>query len=392
MAADFKTRLYEILEGVRARDPVAKISEILLVSLIAANVAAVVLETVPDLVTDYQRFFEVFETISVVIFTVEYLGRLWTSTEQPGRQDQAPWSTRLRYMLTPMALIDLISILPFYLAMFFAVDLRFMRVFRLLRILKLTRHSAALSLVGAVLYAERRALLAAGTVMLVLLVFASSLVYLVEREAQPVAFASIPHAMWWGVATLTTVGYGDIAPITALGKLLGAVVTLLGVGMFAMPAGILASGFAQAVRSRDFVVSWSMVAEVPLFSKLEAVRIAEIVSILRPRLAVPGEVIVRQGDEANCMYFITSGEVRVALTPSVLLGAGDFFGELALLSGDVRTTTVVADSSCQLLELTADDFRRMMDSNQDMGQAMHRIAEQRRAELGAETPAARSRD
>ena len=392
MAPDVKTRLYEILEGVRVRDPVAKVSEIALVSLIAANVSAVVLETVPDLVAGYQRHFEVFEAISVAIFTVEYLGRLWTCTEQPSRQHLRPWSARLRYMLTPMALIDVISILPFYLAMFFAVDLRFMRVFRLLRILKLTRHSAALSLVGAVLYAERRALLAAGTVMLVLLVFASSLVYLVEREAQPEAFASIPHAMWWGVATLTTVGYGDIAPVTALGKLLGAVVTLLGVGMFAMPAGILASGFAQAVRSRDFVVSWSMVAEVPLFSKLEAVRIAEIVSILRPRVAVPGEVIVRQGDEANCMYFITSGEVRVTLTPPVQLGAGDFFGELALLSGDVRTTTVVADSSCQLLELTVEDFRRMMDSNPDMGQAMQRIAEQRRAELEAGGPAQRSRD
>ena len=160
MAADFKTRLYEILEGVRARDPVAKISEILLVSLIAANVAAVVLETVPDLVTDYQRFFEVFETISVVIFTVEYLGRLWTSTEQPGRQDQAPWSTRLRYMLTPMALIDLIAILPFYLSVFMTLDLRFMRVFRLLRLLKLSRYSPALATVGVVFHAQRRSLTA----------------------------------------------------------------------------------------------------------------------------------------------------------------------------------------------------------------------------------------
>ena len=312
----FRKRLYEILESPLDHDPLNRTVDIALVLLIALNVGAVILETVETIGSAYADFFFAFELLSVFVFTGEYGLRLWVSVERPQTIAMKPSWARLRHMVTPLALIDLLAIAPFYLATYIGIDLRFMRVFRLLRILKLTRHSAALSMVGSVLYAERRALTASVAVMLVLLVFTSGLMYFGERTAQPEAFASIPHAMWWGIATLTTVGFGDITPITPIGKVLGAIATLMGVGMFAMPAGILASGFAQVIKSRDFVIEWWMAANAPIFGRLEAALIADIVSMLRPRMAMQGErSSCAKAKWADCMYFIASGECEVDVAP-----------------------------------------------------------------------------
>ena len=375
-------RLNTLLEGTGEQKRVSRLLDSILVVLIIANVLAVVLETVAALASAHQQFFHNFEVFSVIIFTIEYLARLWTCVDREGGRYSRPIKGRILYILSPMALIDLIAIAPFFLAFVVGFDLRFIRVFRLLRLLKLTRYSAALSLVGSVLYTERRPLGAAGMVMLVLLVFASSFVYLAEWAAQPDAFGSIPAAMWWGMATLTTVGYGDVTPITPLGKFLGAIVTLLGVGMFAMPAGILASGFAQAVRSRDFIASWTMVAGVPIFAGLEAKRIAKIVELLEPQNAVPGEVIMRKDDPADCMYFISSGEISVETSKQdIALGAGDFFGELALIDDSKRAATVRANSTCQLLLLQKTDLAQLISLNETLAEAIHRTADERRREF-----------
>ena len=372
-----RRRIYEILESPLDHDPFNRIVDIALVLLIALNVGAVILETVETIGNAYADFFFAFELLSVFAFTTEYGLRLWVSVERPQTIAMKPSRARLRHMVTPLALIDLMAIAPFYLATFIGIDLRFMRVFRLLRILKLTRHSAALSMVGSVLYAERRALTASVTVMLVLLVFTSGLMYFAERAAQPEAFASIPHAMWWGVATLTTVGFGDITPI---GKVLGAIAMLMGVGMFAMPAGILASGFAQEIKSRDFVIEWRMVAKAPVFGRLEATLIADIVSMLRPRMAMQGETIMREGEIGDCMYFIASGECEVDVVPkAIVLGSGDFFGEIALLEHGRRHATVRARTTCQLLMLTGDDFDELLERSDELRQAITRIADERRA-------------
>jgi len=379
-------RLNALLEGTGEHQTASRFLDAFLVILITGNVAAVILETVPELASAYNQFFHNFEIFSVFIFTIEYLARLWTCVDREDLRYRPAIKGRIRYVLSPMALIDLIAIAPFYLAFVVGLDLRFVRVFRLLRLLKLTRYSAALSLVGSVLYTERRPLGAAGMVMLVLLVFASSFVYLAERNAQPEAFGSIPAAMWWGVATLTTVGYGDVTPVTPLGKFLGAIVTLLGVGMFAMPAGILASGFAQAVRSRDFVVSWTMVASVPIFARLEASRIAEIVALLEPQNASPGEVIMRKDELADCMYFISSGEVTVeSAGHAIQLGAGDFFGELALIDHVRHAVTVRAETTCQLLILKESDLDQLIALDDVLAAAIHRIADERRAEFKGDT-------
>lgn len=213
--------------------------------LISLNVVAVVLESVPELAHAFGAVFHTFEVFSVAVFTVEYALRLWSCTVEP-RFAHPLWG-RARFALTPMALIDLVAFLPFYLG-FIAVDLRLLRLFRLLRllrVLKLGRYSQSLTLVGRVFRRKLPDLAVTMVILLVALVLASSVMYYVEHEAQPEAFASIPAAMWWGVATFTTVGYGDVYPITPLGKLVGSFIAVLGIGIFALPAGILAAGFSE---------------------------------------------------------------------------------------------------------------------------------------------------
>jgi len=361
-AVMIRKRLYEIVEAGAKASGFARFFDIFMVCLIFFNVIAVTLETVESLHIKYQTFFYWFELFSVIVFSFEYVTRIWACVESHSPEYQHPLWGRLRFIASPMALVDLLAILPFYLAFIITVDLRFLRVFRLLRILKLTRYSGAMDTLFGVFRSERRSLFAAITIMLTLLVFLSGIVFFLEKDAQPEVFASIPHAMWWGMATLTTVGYGDVVPITVMGKLVGAVVTLTGLGMFALPAAILASGFAREAKRRDFTVSWNLVARVPLFSRLVAAEIGEIAELLRPKMAVPREVIVREGEIGDSMYFIVYGEVEVALkTGPVRLVKGDYFGEISILYEKPRMATITAVTSCQFLVLDGPEFGDLLE-------------------------------
>ena len=385
-----KKRIHLLLEGTWHENRWGRALNLFLIVLISFNVLAVLLESVESLALRHAAGFRMFEIFSVAVFTVEYGFRLWTCTENPRWRGVGPLLARLRYAATPMAIFDLLAFLPFYLAMVVAIDLRFLRVFRLLRILKLTRYSPAAETLAAVVSNERRALFSALVLMLTLLTIASSLMYLIEKETQPEAFASIPAAMWWGMATLTTVGYGDVTPMTPLGKLLGGVIALLGIGMFALPAGILASGFAQEIKKRDFIVSWNLVAKVSLFAELSASQIAEVAALLGGRLAAPGEVIFRQGDPVDSVYFIVSGELQgTTERHSFRLGAGDFFGEIALLHDGRRTATVTASTSCQLLMLDRGDFSRLLGRDEGIRATVSRVAEERLRQLRGSGPNAR---
>ena len=244
-------RLYELLEVAHPDDTASRVTDLFLFVLIALNVIAVIVETVEDLATQYAVVFLYFEVFSVAVFTVEYVLRLWTCVSD--RRYARTFRGRMRFAGSWHAIVDILAILPFYLPMFLPIDLRVIRAlrfFRLLRFLKLSRYSESLQVFGKVLRSERSELLVALFIAGVLLVLGSSFLYIVENEAQPDAFSSIPAAMWWGVATLTTVGYGDVAPITPLGRFLGAIVAVMGIGMFALPAGILASGFAREMGKR----------------------------------------------------------------------------------------------------------------------------------------------
>ena len=221
-----------------------------------------------------------------------------------------PWKARLRFATRPIMLIDLFAVLPFYFSWLVPMDLRALRVIRLFRLLKLVRYSPALQTLGRVLADEYRALLGALLVILVLLLFASTAMYSLEHEVQPDKFGSVPAAAWWALATLTTVGYGDVVPVTPLGKMLGGLVMLLGVGMIALPVAIIATGFNQESSRHQFVVTWSMVARVPLFATMDESEIAEITKLLYTRNYLPGVPIVRAGGVGDAMYSSPAAKPR----------------------------------------------------------------------------------
>ena len=373
-----RQRVHQVLDVPQADDLVSQVVGYALAVLIILNVLAVILESVQSIHDAVGKLFFWFEVLSVAIFTVEYIFRIWSGVESTEQKYHHPIFGRLRYAMRPLILIDLIVILPFYVSFLFGIDLRILRVMRLLRVFKLTRYSGAWSMLAAVIRGQSRPLIMAGYLLAITLVMAASLMYLAENEAQPVAFANIPAAMWWGLVTLTTVGYGDVTPITSAGKVLGAAVTILGIGMYALPAGILASGFMQELNRRQFMVTWSMVAKVPLFSRLKAERIAEIAAQLDPEVVTPRYTIVRRGETADCMYFIASGDVEVEVEPTPLrLTTGEFFGEVAVIKRHARMATVVSLTECHLLVLKARDLDKLLAENPEMAEEFRRVVQDR---------------
>lgn len=246
----FRQRTHEILDISLPHDKMGRFVDAILITLIALNVLAVIFETLPGLLETWIEIFFWFEVFSVLIFTVEYVLRVWSAVDDDEEDYKHPILGRLRYMLTPMALIDLFVILPFYLGFFVSFDLRFLRVLRLLRVFKLTRYSSSMSLLLNVLKEEGRPIGAAMFVLMLMLVMTASLAYLAEHKAQPDDFGLIPAAMWWAVITMTTVGYGDVVPVTMWGKMMGAAIGILGIGMVALPAGLLSSGFSNELHRR----------------------------------------------------------------------------------------------------------------------------------------------
>ena len=247
----FRRRTASVLDVSEPGDRLSRLLDYLLIGLILLNFLAVILESVRSIRMEWAVEFRLFEVFSVAVFTVEYLARVWSIVDNKWRQAyRHPFWGRVRFMASPMAIIDLLAVAPFWLSMIFPVDLRFLRVVRLLRVLKLTRYSAAMNLLFDVVREKLGILAAALFIVFILLIVAASSTYLAEHEAQPEAFANIPQAIWWAIITVTTVGYGDVVPITPLGKFLGSMLGFIGVGMVALPAGILASGFSDALHRR----------------------------------------------------------------------------------------------------------------------------------------------
>jgi voltage-gated potassium channel len=364
----YKKITYRILEEGRDGDPVAAFASALLVGFIAATVGVSIIETVPGISESYGDVLADFQFFAGFVFAIEYALRIYVADLHPSFRGQGAVLARLRYALSPMAVIDLLAVLPLVLVFVVPVSaLPALSILRLLRFLKLARYSPALRSLSSAIAGERRALAGSLIIIVGVILVAATLMYMVEHDDQPDRFGSIPAAMWWAVTTATTVGYGDVVPITPLGKVIGGLVMLTGYALLALPVGIIASAFAREVHSRDFVVTWSMVSRVPLFEDLKAsevAEVAEVAKLLRSHTVLAGEIIAERGDIADCMYFVASGEVEIILPHDrVLMGEGAFFGEMALLSGRRRAATVRAQVRTQLLVLERTALRHLMARN-----------------------------
>ncbi|URK16370.1 ion transporter [Thalassospira sp. GO-4] len=249
MTATLRSKTHKLLHGVERHSRLSLFVHLILASAIVINVVSVIFDSVQELAERYYLQFAIIEIVCTLIFTVEYALRVWSAPDDE-RFSGRPWA-RLRYMFTPMALIDLLAILPILLWFFTSVDLRFVRIIRLLRLLKFTRYSTGLELMLLVFRQQLGIFGAASAALACMLVFSAGAIYVAEHEAQPDAFGNLLKALYWSVITLATVGYGDVVPITPFGKFLASVISLTGIGIVAVPAGILASAFNAELRRRE---------------------------------------------------------------------------------------------------------------------------------------------
>jgi voltage-gated potassium channel len=375
---DLRRRVYLALEQGPVGDRLGVAIDRLLVGLILVNLVAVTLESVPALNARYGRIFDLIEYISLVIFTADYGLRLWSAVEHGPNRHLNATRARLKYALSPAGIVDLLAVLPFWFAALLPLDLRFILVFRMVRFFKIARYSPAMRSLLDVLYNERRALFGCLVITLGTALVAAAMMHLAEANAQPDKLGTIPDALWWSVVTIGTIGYGDVVPVTTLGKMIATGTIFVGLILMALPIGIIANAFSEQIHRRDFIVTWGMIARVPLFAELDAAEIADIMKLLRAQLVEPGEVIVREGEHAHSMYFIAAGCVEVALeNRRMRLEAGQFFGEVAVLKKERRSATAVALTRTNLLVLAAQDLHALMKRDRRVAERIRDVVEKR---------------
>ena len=356
----FREVTYAILEEGQLETLGSRIVEGVLIMLIIANVAAVAMETVPIVYQHFHGFFRRFELFSIGAYTVEYAMRVWSSIEDPRVAARGPLRGRIAFALRPLMIVDFLAFAPSYLAFVLPVDLRLLRIFRLLRLVKLARYSQALPALLGVLYAERSALFASFILTLCVMCVSAELMQITEGAIQPKSFGTMPDAMYWAITTLTTVGYGDLVPVTPLGKLIAGVTMVTGLLLFALPIGILANGFVSDLHRRQFAITWSMMKRQPLFVGMEVEAVTELLSALSAKLVREHTQITMAGQAANTLFLIVSGQARLdGKLEGYELEPGDVFGQEALNVGSNFEYTVTARSEMRLLVLAGDDLRRL---------------------------------
>lgn len=383
-----RQRLYALLDeeshGTGARRLRAFEIAVILVGLVAVS-----LGTVDGLPPAIRQLIAIVTGIVSLLFLVEYGARLWIAPEIPHISADSDLRARWRWMRSPEGLIDLLAILP-ALAMLSGgarLDAESAAVFVILWVLKLGTHAPGVGLIARVAYNERRAIGAVMVLFVITLMSAATLAHFAEEAVQPQAFGSIPASMWWAMVTLTTAGYGDVVPQTFLGRTIASGVMVAGIAVLALLAGILATGFAEEVKRREFVRIWELVARVPFFADIGAIAISDIVARLRSRNYPPNALVVRRGAPGDAMYFIVSGEVEVRIgARPVVLRDGAFFGEMALLDRRPRSADVVTVTPCTLLVLNVADFYQIAGQQPALVQAIEAEAKRRQAANRAAGP------
>lgn len=357
--------------------PQMAVAGVFLTAAVGASAAFAAI-TVPDLSASGSKMAYQIYIAGGIVFAAEFLIRLWLAPQQEIDPLARAWPFRRRYLLSGLGFVDLLSAIPALLILFGIASYQDVGELALISLCKSARYVAGLGLLTQVVRNEARSLISVLLLLMILVILASGLMFRFEHTAQPEIFSSVPTTIWWSVVTVATVGYGDMTPVTEIGRIFGGLIMILGVATFAMPAGILASGFASEMRRRKFLVTWQTVADVPLFSDLNAAEIAEITRLLRPQIVPAHRVVVHHGDTGDAMYFIMSGEVEVEITPKpVRLKQGQYFGEIALLKDIERTATVITMTDCQLLAIPATDFRNMLSRHPKIEAKITRQAEGR---------------
>lgn len=376
--AALRRRVHLVLESGLAPNRLSMLVHRGLIVATLVSVASLVLESEPDFGKAYPGLFAAVELVTVAIFTAEYGLRLWSAPDHTPYASKHPAAARWAFMRTGAGVIDLLSIAPYYVSFIVAADPAVLLLLRLLRFFKLARYSPGMGSLIAALDAERKALFASAVILLGVVLISAAAVHIVERAVQPDKFGSIPSAMWWAVVTLTTVGYGDVVPVTLPGRMIAGATMILGLTMLALPVGIIATAFANEIHRREFIINWAMISRVPLFATLDAGEIAEIMPYLHARTVQSGAMIFRRGEPAESMYFIASGEVEVELPNNpVRLGEGHLFGEMAVLRRSRRSASIRATQTTKLLVLDAADLYALIERNPDIGARIEAVAASR---------------
>jgi voltage-gated potassium channel len=352
----------------------------------AAGISVVLAATIGEWSEQHAALIDGGFYLASAFFAAEYLARLIAAPADPSAADRSAWQARRAYAASLGGAFDLFGALPGLL--YAALGTPDALLFGIVWVFKLVRYAPGLAGLQRVVSRARQPLFSVLLGFVVVLLASASLEYLIERQAEPDKFGSIPAALWWAIETVTTTGYGDSVPATLAGRVLAGAVMVCGILVLALSAGILATGFAEEMRRYAFLRTWSIVAKVPFFRQVGASIIAEVAWLLRPLNFPAGAVIVRRGERGDCMYFIATGAVEIRLPGAPLrLGEGDFFGEIALLTGAPRNATAVAVAPATLLRLDIVEFRELMGRRPDLARVILEAAG-RRLEASAERPVA----
>jgi len=339
---------------------------------VAAGVAMMVLLTVAPADEAAHLWLVAVLWLCLVYFVFEWLVRLRHMAKQGRLQ---------LYVFSSSGIVDAIGALAVPVALICGLDSRTAWLLGVLWVLKFVPGMPGLRQLRRVLVIESGSLLSVLAIFLTVLFLASVAVYFLERDVQPATFGSVPAALWWAMATLTTVGYGDVVPITPLGRLVAALVMISGLGVFGLWTGILATGFAAETRRDNFIKTWDSVSKVPFFADLGPGAIADVTNMLRTMDLPPRTMIIRKGQQGDCMYFIAAGEVEVDLPgKKVRLGEGAFFGEMALLGNNLRTANITTTRLSKLLVLDLVDFRLLMARHPELAETIDAEARRRTLE------------
>jgi len=339
---------------------------------VATGVAVMVLLTVDPAYETAHRWVDALLWACLAFFVFEWVVRL-----RHAFQAQRGWT----YAMSGRGLVDAIAATAVPLAMILGANSKTAWLLGVFWVLKVVPGIPGLRQLRRVLVLESGPLLSVLVIFLMVLLLASVAEYFLERDFQPTVFGSVPAALWWAVATLTTTGYGDVVPITPLGRMVAAVVMICGLGVFGLWTGILATGFAAETRRDNFLKTWESVSKVPFFAALGPAAIADVTHMLRTMDLPSRTMIIRKGQTGDCMYFIAAGEVEVDLPgKKVTLGEGAFFGEMALLGNHLRSANITTTRVSKLLVLDLVDFRMLMARHPDLAETIDAEARRRALE------------